>query len=254
MKWLWWMKMRSRKIYRVIFLFTVRFISFAGFASFKFSFEQLHRSEGIGLEILLVTLNSPLAEARKWRHTALSTKCLSWRSIREVGRNSVVSAQTSYRQHSGVRYGPRNQTMLRLVGKCERTGSVADERKRHAGRPSIRTPEMVGNAPKILLRSSKVWENFHNRWGCLQYGKENLSKWLVCMSLKFISANLLKPNAKIHRVQFAMNCSALLERKPDIKCKIWFSDEAHFHSDGYVGKQNARSWTLEDPRAVVDKP
>lgn len=34
--------------------------------------------------------------------------------------------------------------------------------------------------------------------------------------------------------------------------KIIFSDEAHFHLDGYVNKQNCRIWATENPRAIQE--
>ena len=33
-----------------------------------------------------------------------------------------------------------------------------------------------------------------------------------------------------------------------------FSDEAHFHLDGYVNKQNCRIWGTENPHVIVEKP
>ena len=40
--------------------------------------------------------------------------------------------------------------------------------------------------------------------------------------------------------------SALLEN-------IWFSDETHFHLDGYVNTQNCRIWATERPDIVMEK-
>jgi hypothetical protein len=36
----------------------------------------------------------------------------------------------------------------------------------------------------------------------------------------------------------------LFEGNPDILSVRRFSDEVHFHFDGYINKQNARSWGL----------
>ncbi len=36
--------------------------------------------------------------------------------------------------------------------------------------------------------------------------------------------------------------------------KIIFSDEAHFHLNGYVNKQNCRIWGAENPRVIQERP
>jgi hypothetical protein len=34
---------------------------------------------------------------------------------------------------------------------------------------------------------------------------------------------------------------------------VWFSDEAHFHMDGVVNKQNVRFWVTETPHVIHEK-
>jgi len=35
---------------------------------------------------------------------------------------------------------------------------------------------------------------------------------------------------------------------------LMMSDEAHFHLDGYVNKQNCRFWAAENPRELHQRP
>ncbi|GBN94833.1 hypothetical protein AVEN_207844-1 [Araneus ventricosus] len=39
----------------------------------------------------------------------------------------------------------------------------------------------------------------------------------------------------------------------DVGC-IWFTDEAHFHLNGFVNKQNWRFWVSENPHLCEEKP
>ena len=48
----------------------------------------------------------------------------------------------------------------------------------------------------------------------------------------------------------------VLERQhenADFADKIIFSDEAHFHLDGFVNRQNCRIWGAENPRMIHEK-
>ena len=40
---------------------------------------------------------------------------------------------------------------------------------------------------------------------------------------------------------------------PDFSSKIILSDEAHFHLDGFVNRQNCRIWGSENPHVIVEK-
>lgn len=40
---------------------------------------------------------------------------------------------------------------------------------------------------------------------------------------------------------------------PDFSSKIILSDEAHFHLDGFVNRQNCRVWGSENPRVISEK-
>ena len=40
----------------------------------------------------------------------------------------------------------------------------------------------------------------------------------------------------------------------ELRKKIIFSEEAHFHLSGFVNKQYCRIWGNENPRVIVEKP
>ncbi|GFW60158.1 uncharacterized protein TNCV_1842411 [Trichonephila clavipes] len=52
-------------------------------------------------------------------------------------------------------------------------------------------------------------------------------------------------------VEWAQNEIAVV---PDFHKRILFSDEAHFWLNGYVNKQNCRSWSEANPQVYVETP
>ena len=49
------------------------------------------------------------------------------------------------------------------------------------------------------------------------------------------------------------SCEALLENIPE-DAIVYFSDEAHFHLNGYVNKENMRYWAETNPRELHERP
>jgi hypothetical protein len=45
-----------------------------------------------------------------------------------------------------------------------------------------------------------------------------------------------------------------VQQFPDTFDCLWFSDEAHFHLDGLVNKQNMKFWASENPQRVMKTP
>ncbi|CAH1989820.1 unnamed protein product [Acanthoscelides obtectus] len=60
----------------------------------------------------------------------------------------------------------------------------------------------------------------------------------------------LKDNDAIQRLNFA---NEMLNRFSSLN-NVLFSDEAHFHLNGHVNKQNCRYWSPENPRRKHQKP
>lgn len=61
-------------------------------------------------------------------------------------------------------------------------------------------------------------------------------------------------NATVARVTFCNQILIRLEENEIDLQKIWFTDEAHFHLEGYVNKQNMRYWGQENPHIAAVKP
>ena len=54
------------------------------------------------------------------------------------------------------------------------------------------------------------------------------------------------------RVDFAVRMQVILEENEN--AIIIMSDEAHFHLNGTVNKQNLRHWAPENPRNIHERP
>jgi hypothetical protein len=57
----------------------------------------------------------------------------------------------------------------------------------------------------------------------------------------------LTPGNALKRFEFADLLLPMISNKELYPMDLWFSDEAHFHHDGYVNKQTWRFWASENP-------
>ena len=63
----------------------------------------------------------------------------------------------------------------------------------------------------------------------------------------------LSPEAIDKRLEFGNVVLNWLDNNEINFGQIWFSDEAHFHLDGCVNKQNWRIWGTENPHFSIEK-
>lgn len=77
------------------------------------------------------------------------------------------------------------------------------------------------------------------------------------LKLKAYKIQVGQPLTERHKEQRVFFAKLMLDRfeKQELNFeKIWFSDECHFHLDGYVNRQNYRFWGSEPPHVLVEKP
>jgi hypothetical protein len=55
-------------------------------------------------------------------------------------------------------------------------------------------------------------------------------------------------------VQFCRNLLQMIDANPKFLNHLIMTDEAHFHLNGYVNKQNFRYWAPENPRLLHQAP
>lgn len=152
------------------------------------------------------------------------------------------------------RHGRPNETTIgRLMDKFERTGSVLDDvtpTRLRTGRSTeniAAVSESVEETPKksVRRRAQELGLSATTTWRIL-------TKDLGLHAYKLVLTQELKPLDHSKRRTFA---DWVIERRiadPDFLNKIIFSDEALFHLDGYVNKQNCRIWGSENPRETQE--
>ena len=148
-----------------------------------------------------------------------------------------------------------------MIEKFESTGSVLDDNTK-SGRPiSVTTPENIEiveehfktdpysstrRAPGQIEEANQV---SMSRTSLMKIMKNHLDLFPYKIQLQqpLSHANIES------RFEFANHMIALIEEKKiDIK-RIHFTDEAYFHLDGYVNKQNYRYWGSENPHLTEIK-
>lgn len=173
--------------------------------------------------------------------------------IRAYYRNgdSIVIAQRLYRAEFNVRNAPKDDTIRKWIRMFENTGSSV--KIRNQGRPrSVRTQQTIDEV-RVSVRQNPS-QSVRKRSQELHIKKSSLHKimkvdlHLKAYKIQFVQA--LNVNDYPLRLNFA---NEMLERFPTFE-NIIFSDEANFHLNGHVNKQNCRFWGTENPREKHERP
>lgn len=176
--------------------------------------------------------------------------------VREFYKNGN-SATVARRKFCSIRHirhlndAPSTRLIAKWVEKFEETGSTLEKPK--SGRPrTSRTAENVDSVtqsirddPNLSIRKRAVALNVHRSSLC-----RILHKDLKLHPYKIQLVQELKPQDAGQRLDFV---NQMIERFPTFT-NILFSDEAHFHLNGHVNKQNCRYWSATNPKQKHQKP
>lgn len=146
---------------------------------------------------------------------------------------------------------PKESVIRSWVRKFETTGSTLKQQP--AGRPrSTRTEDTIEQVRASVQRNPGL--STRKRSAELTVSRTSLRRILLkdlkLHPYKIQLVQELQPNDPILRRAFV---KTMLERFRSFN-NILFSDEAHFHINGHVNKQNCRYWAAENPRAKHEKP
>lgn len=179
-------------------------------------------------------------------------------AVEQFFRNSdsVGTVQRLFRRQFNVeRRGaiPDRNTILRWVEAFRTTGSVM--KRKPPGLPrSVRTPDNVERVRRAVVVSPQ--RSTRRQTSALGMSRRSLQR-ILHDNLKFhpykiMIVQQLTQRDFAQRREFCARMRAIFADDPD--AVIMMSDEAHFHLDGYVNKQNCRYWAAENPRELHQRP
>lgn len=168
--------------------------------------------------------------------------------------DSLVLTRRAFCRHFDIRNGPSDSTILRLVIKFRDTGSVHDLGR--PGRPqSIRTEEAVERVQTSVEEDQQT--SIRRRSSELHIAKSSLHRILKAdlglFPYKVQVAHALQPDDCQRRLEYAVRLQEFARANPIFIHQLIMSDEAHFHLNGYVNKQNCRFWGESNPHELVQR-
>lgn len=155
----------------------------------------------------------------------------------------------------GRRGAPSRTAIVNLITKFEQTGSLSDI-KRPVRMRSVRSVENIAAvAESVADNPGLSIPKRSQQLGISQTSLHRiLHKDLNMHAYKVQLVQELKPTDHAQRRTFVNWVLEMQAGNPDFFRKVIFSDEAHFHLEGFVNKQNCRIWGSENPRKIVEKP
>lgn len=162
---------------------------------------------------------------------------------------SVAVAQRKWRSKFRNTKAPTRNTYISLDNKFSRTGSVSDDVAALATkRITVRTPENIIRVDEAITANRNI--SLQQLSLNLDIGRESTRlitrEDLTLHPYKIQTHQELTDKHKKARLTFAQTINEMIDNSFDPKLII-FTDEAHFHLDGYVNKQNYRYWGTEKP-------
>ncbi|GBO07359.1 hypothetical protein AVEN_34532-1 [Araneus ventricosus] len=156
-------------------------------------------------------------------------------------KESPTATRRSFQARFNVPKGPDAKTIRTLFAKFQRTGSVTDDLVGNVGRQQTAvTPENVATVSGIIQQNpmSSV-RRIASETGLKRSSTQKiLRKSLHMFPFKIQTHQAIPVRAVQQRVDFANQMFTMIDSEGfDVGC-IWFTDEAHFHLNGIVNKQN----------------
>ena len=164
---------------------------------------------------------------------------------------SIILTQRAYCRHFNARKPPSDFMIRRLIQRFQQYGSVSDLPR--SGRPRSvfsqinreRVLDSVQEEPGTSIRRRSD-----------QLGMPRMSLYRIPRNdlhlypHKVELVQKLKPTDHRQRLNYSVQIQRVVNEENEFVHKLIMSDEAHFHLNGFVNKQNCRFWGFENPRAI----
>nr|CAH7715123.1 unnamed protein product [Callosobruchus chinensis]CAH7751633.1 unnamed protein product [Callosobruchus chinensis] len=153
-------------------------------------------------------------------------------------QGSIVETQRAFRRRFNARNSPTAMTIRKLITRFRPQGSVADLPR--AGRPrSSGTEESIEHVEASIEDDAE--SSIRRRCTQLELSRSSLHrilKHLRMFAYKIQLVHQLRPIDFRQRTEFAIRFQQLCREENDFLNRLIMSDEAHFHLNGFVNKQN----------------
>jgi len=172
-----------------------------------------------------------------------------------IRTGSIAETQPGFRLERNQQEAPSPNAIRRWVSQWSEEGSVTC--KKPHGRPSsVRTPDNFARVLASVSRSSRRSARKHVQ--ALRMSDSSVRRILRSdLSLhpyKLQVVHALSNRDRERRWQFCRQFVGILIENPDLPNKLLMSDEAHFHLQGTINKQNFRYWSAANPRELHQRP
>ncbi|GFY07998.1 DUF4817 domain-containing protein [Trichonephila clavipes] len=158
-------------------------------------------------------------------------------------QESTTATRRSFQARFNVPKGPDAKTIRTLFAKFQRTVRVTDDLVGNVGRKQTAvTPQNVETVSGIIQQNPMASvRRTASEAGLKRSSMQKiLRKSLHMFPFKIQTHHSVPERAVQQRDDFANQMLTMIDSEGfDVGC-IWFTDEAHFHLNGFVNKQNWR--------------
>ena len=168
-------------------------------------------------------------------------------------QHSIFQTRRSYRYFFHVRNAPSSLTIYRLVQRFWQRGAVCDLPR--AGRPrAVRNDVNIARVQASIEKNPKTCTR--RRYQQLVMSRRSLQRILHNLHIypyKIQLVHELKSNDAQRLIQYSRRFQEFCHENNEFIHKLVVSDEAQFHHNGHVNKQNCRIWGTQNSRIIVEQ-